>query len=142
MSREEEFPGVTYRLRTMLRLRGFWDPRTDAPDIPAFIRAYPRYNGKTVAHWLNIRKPRRPSVPRLAMLAADLQCSMTYLLLGDRVFRPTEWAYLVVARHTEEDMTVDRQIRPFLARVEHVRGERTWLVEAPAPPLGSYYRAK
>ena len=71
------FPGVGERIKERLLALGY--ERAGKPDAARFMREL-RYDGRYFYPWL---KDRTPSGENLARLAADLQCSRAWLLLGE-----------------------------------------------------------
>jgi len=95
---EEEFTGVTERLRAAMQARGFWNVERDGPAIARFCRTYPQFDARYMALWVNLRVKRRPSLRTLRQLATVLEISATYLLLGPAIYADEEWTRILAQR--------------------------------------------
>lgn len=97
---EEEFVGVTERLRAAMQARGFWNAERDGPAIARFCRTYPQFDARYMALWVNLRVKRRPSLRTLRQLADVLGVSVSYLLLGPSIYEDQEWTRILAHRRT------------------------------------------
>lgn len=79
------FPGVGERIKERLAALGYGT--VEDPDIGRFIREH-HYDGRYFYPWVN---GRTPTGDYLLRLAADLECSRAWLLLGEGA-RPRKMA--------------------------------------------------
>src|SRR5262245_19942610 len=145
----DEFPGVGQRLRAAFKARGYWDRQRHTVMSSRFAADHPHHDRKAIAFWTHPKRPRRPQLKNLRILAHDLHTSFSYLLLGDSVLEEQEQTYLIelVMMRSDKNVRSDRtgsrppphrRVEPAVSHdIDPVRIARARVPRVAGPPAES-----